>query len=209
MASHHNGTPPIIRKAKIEDKNEIVPLIHLSGPLAWNFVFQEGNKTAFDFLNTAYEKRGNTVSYTNHYVAEKDGKVVGSILQYTQPSFLFLTAGTALQILSVYKWKAPKVMARGLKTETIIQPPKSKRLYLGHITVSESYRNQGIAKQLIEFMINLNKEYKTIALDVSCENPSAIALYQKLGFVIKETRHPKGWEGTIPSHHYMEKMISE
>lgn len=207
MISSQTHPSLIIRNAQLKDANQIIPLIYSSGPLAWNFVFQEGNKTPFDFLNQTYAHRGNTISYTNHFVAEKNGTVVGSILAYTQPSFLALTAGTALQILSVYKWKAPKVMARGLKTETIIQPPKPKRLYLGHIAVSESHRKQGIAKQLIEHMIQLHQEYKTIALDVSAENPAAIALYQKLGFVIKETRHPIGWEGTIPSHHYMEKSI--
>ncbi|MCG6143608.1 GNAT family N-acetyltransferase [Leptospira bandrabouensis] len=196
-----------IRKAIPNDVETIVPLIYASGPKAWTYVFREGNKTPFDFLNSSFIKRGNTVSYTNHYVAELSGKVVGSILSYTQPSFLVLTAGTALRILSVYKWNAPKVMARGLKTETIIQPPKSGCLYLGHIAVLETERNKGIAKQMIEFMITNNQKYKTISLDVSAENKPAISLYQKLGFEIKDTRHPLGWEGIIPSHHYMEKQI--
>ncbi|MCT8333803.1 GNAT family N-acetyltransferase [Leptospira sp. 85282-16] len=201
------NTNLIIRKANPDDVETIVPLIYSSGPKAWNFVFGEGKKTPYDFLNSSYRIRGNTVSYTNHYVAETNGKVVGSILSYTQPSFLVLTAGTALRILSVYKWNAPKVMARGLKTESIIQPPKSGCLYLGHIAVLETERNKGIAKQMIEFMISNNQKYKTISLDVSAENKPAIALYQKLGFVIKDTRHPLGWEGIIPSHHYMEKQI--
>ncbi|PJZ81076.1 GNAT family N-acetyltransferase [Leptospira meyeri] len=197
----------IIRTAKPTDVETIVPLIYSSGPKAWTYVFGEGKKTPFDFLNSSYVKRGNTVSYTNHYVAELNGKVVGSILSYTQPSFLALTVGTAIRILFVYKWNALKVMARGLKTETIIQPPKSGCLYLGHIAVSETERNKGIAKKLIEYMITKNKKYKIISLDVSAENKPAISLYQKLGFEIKETRHPLGWEGIIPSHHYMEKQI--
>ncbi|MCW7491903.1 GNAT family N-acetyltransferase [Leptospira sp. 2 VSF19] len=196
-----------IRAAKPTDVETIVPLIYSSGPKAWTFVFAEGKKTPLNFLTLSYVKRGNTVSYTNHYVAELNGKVVGSILSYTQPSFLTLTAGTALRILSVYKWKAPKVMARGLKTETIIQPPKSGCLYLGHIAVSETERNKGIAKKMIEYMITNNKKHKTISLDVSAENKPAISLYQNLGFEIKETRHPLGWEGIIPSHYYMEKQI--
>ncbi|PJZ84848.1 GNAT family N-acetyltransferase [Leptospira harrisiae] len=196
-----------IRNASPKDVGTIVPLIYSSGPKAWTFVFDEGKKTSFDFLNSSYVKRGNTVSYTNHYVAEINGKVVGSILSYTQPSFLALTAGTALRILSIYKWNAPKVMARGLKTETIIQPPKSGCLYLGHIAVSETERNKGIAKQLIEYIIAKDTKFKKISLDVSAENKPAISLYQKLGFEIKETRHPLGWEGIIPSHHYMEKQI--
>ncbi|TDY72854.1 acetyltransferase (GNAT) family protein [Leptospira meyeri] len=197
----------IIRTAKPTDVETIVPLIYSSGPKAWTYVFGEGKKTPFDFLNSSYVKRGNTVSYTNHYVAELNGKVVGSILSYTQPSFLALTAVTAIRILSVYKWNALKVMAKGLKTETIIQPPKSGCLYLGHIAVSETERNKGIAKKLIEYMTTKNKKYKTISLDVSAENKPAISLYQNLGFEIKETRHPLGWEGIIPSHHYMEKQI--
>lgn len=196
-----------IRKAKPSDLDSIVPLIYSSGPKAWTFVFQEGKKTAFDFLNASYVRRGNTVSYTNHFVAEIDGRVVGSILSYSQPSFLALTLGTALRILSVYGFRAPKVMARGLKTETIIQPPKSGCLYLGHIAVLETERNKGIAKELINYMISKETKYKTASLDVSAENGPAIALYQKLGFQIKETRHPLSWEGTIPSHHYMEKQI--
>lgn len=196
-----------IRNATPTDVDSIVPLIYSSGPKAWTFVFQEGKKTPFDFLNSSYIRRGNTVSYTNHYVAEIDGRVVGSILSYSQPSFLALTLGTALRILSVYLWRAPKVMARGLKTETIIQPPKSGCLYLGHIAVLESERNKGIAKELINYMLNKETKYKTVSLDVSAENKPAISLYQKLGFQIKETRHPLGWEGTIPSHHYMEKQI--
>ncbi|TGL44583.1 GNAT family N-acetyltransferase [Leptospira perdikensis] len=196
-----------IRNAKPSDVDSIVPLIHSSGPKAWTFVFQEEKKTAFDFLNSSYIRRGNTVSYTNHCVAEIDGRVVGSILSYSQPSFLALTMGTALRILSVYTWKAPKVMARGLKTETIIQPPKPGCLYLGHIAVLESERNKGIAGELIQYMLNKETKYKTASLDVSAENKPAISLYQKLGFQIKETRHPLGWEGIIPSHHYMEKQI--
>ncbi|EMY71404.1 GNAT family N-acetyltransferase [Leptospira vanthielii] len=196
-----------IRKAKSSDKDFIIPLIYSSGPKAWTFVFQEGEKTAFDFLNASYVRRGNTVSYTNHFVAEIEGRVVGSILSYSQPSFLGLTLGTALRILSVYGLRAPKVMARGLKTETIIQPPKSGCLYLGHIAVLETERNKGIAKELISYMISKETKYKTASLDVSAENEAAIALYQKLGFQIKKTRHPLGWEGIIPSHHYMEKEI--
>ncbi|MGE8720718.1 N-acetyltransferase family protein [Leptospira terpstrae] len=196
-----------IRKATPSDLDSIVPLIYSSGPIAWSFVFQEGKKTAIDFLNTAYVHRGNTVSYTNHFVAEIEGRVVGSILSYTQPSFFALTLGTAFRILSVYGVHAPKVMARGLKTETIIQPPKSSCLYLGHIAVLESERNKGIAKKLIEYMINKETKFKTVSLDVSAENQPAISIYQKLGFQIKVTRHPLGWEGIIPSHHYMEKQI--
>lgn len=196
-----------IRKATPSDLDSIVPLIYSSGPKAWSFVFQEGKKTAIDFLNTSYVHRGNTVSYSNHFVAEIEGRVVGSILSYTQPSFLALTLGTAFRILSVYGIRAPKVMARGLKTETIIQPPKSGCLYLGHIAVLESERNKGIAKKLIEYIINKETKYKTVSLDVSAENQPAISLYQKLGFQIKVTRHPLGWEGIIPSHHYMEKQI--
>ncbi|MDF3821604.1 GNAT family N-acetyltransferase [Leptospira sp. 96542] len=193
-----------IRQATPSDNVATIPLIHSSGPKAWDFVFTAGSKTSFEFLNYAFTKRGNTISYTNHWVACIEGRVVGSILVYTQPSFSALTVGTALQILSLFKLKSPKVIARGLLVESMIQPPKYSSLYLGHIAVLESERNKGIAKLMMRYVMDLFPKYKTVSLDVSAENPGAIKVYQSLGFQIKTTRSVPKLVGILPDHHYME-----
>ncbi|WP_394854581.1 GNAT family N-acetyltransferase [Leptospira ellisii] len=193
-----------IRPANPGDVAACVPLIHSSGPAAWDFVFTQGKKSPFDFLNTSFVKRGNTISYRNHFVAEIEGEVVGTVMSYRQPSFLLLNGGTALRIVSVYGISAPRVMARGLITEAMIKPPKSGRLYLGHIAVSEKRRGKGIGKELIRFMKDRFPRYSVLSLDVSQKNDPAIALYKGLGFGIVEERHFAGPEGVVPDHYYME-----
>ncbi|MBM9579353.1 GNAT family N-acetyltransferase [Leptospira sp. 201903070] len=194
----------IIRSAQPKDVDEIVPLIYSSGPAAWDYVFTQGSNTPFDFLSTSFIKRGNTISYKNHFVAELNGEVVGAILSYRQPSFLLLNGGTALRILAVYGFSAPKVIARGLVTEGMIRPPKTGRLYLGHIAVSEKHRGKGIGKELIRFMAKTFPEFKTLSLDVSQKNETAIQLYKGLGFRTVDARSFGGPTGKVPDHFYME-----
>ncbi len=193
-----------IRSAQPGDVDAIVPLIYSSGPAAWDYVFTQGSKTPFDFLSTSFIKSGNTISYKNHYVAELNGEVVGAIMSYRQPSFLLLNGGTALRIVSVYGFSAPKVMARGLITEGMIRPPKSGRLYLGHIAVSEKHRGKGIGKELIRFMSKEFPQFQILSLDVSQKNEAAIRLYKGLGFQTMEGRSFSGPTGKVPDHFYME-----
>ncbi|MCG6169321.1 GNAT family N-acetyltransferase [Leptospira sp. FAT2] len=197
-----------IRPSEPQDVDVVVPLIYSSGPAAWDFVFTQNEKTPFDFLRSSFIKRGNTISYTNHFVAEHQGEIVGAILSYRQPSFLLLNGGTALRIISVYGFAAPKVMGRGLTTEGMIKPPKPGRLYLGHIAVSEKHRGKGIGKELIRFMANRFPNFKTLSLDVSQKNEAAIALYKGLGFRTIEARAFSGPPGKIPDHYYMEVEAS-
>ncbi|RHX92594.1 GNAT family N-acetyltransferase [Leptospira stimsonii] len=193
-----------IRSAQPGDVDAIVPLIYSSGPAAWDYVFTQGSKTPFDFLSTSFIKSGNTISYKNHYVAELNGEVVGAIMSYRQPSFLLLNGGTALRIVSVYGFSAPKVMARGLITEGMIRPPKSGRLHLGHIAVSEKHRGKGIGKELIRFMSKEFPQFQILSLDVSQKNEVAIRLYKGLGFQTMEARSFRGPTGKVPDHFYME-----
>lgn len=205
---HSLKTSIQIRPAEQKDVEAIVPLIYSSGPAAWDFVFTQNGKTPFDFLSTSFIKRGNTISYTNHFVAELNGEVVGSIMSYRQPSFLLLNGGTALRIVSVYGFSAPKVMGRGLTTEGMIKPPRPGRLYLGHIAVSEKHRGKGIGKELIRFMAQKFPELKILSLDVSQKNEAAISLYKGLGFQTIESRKFNGPSGKIPDHYYMEMEAS-
>jgi ribosomal protein S18 acetylase RimI-like enzyme len=193
-----------IRNAQATDVDAMVPLIHSSGPKAWDYVFDEGPIDSKHFLASAFTKHKNTISYSNHYVASIGDKVVGSILGYKQPSFLILTLGTFFRICSIYKFDFRKVVSRGLKVETMIQPPKFGCLYLAHIAVSENARKLGIAKAMIRHVINIEKSFDKISLDVSLENEPAIKLYESLGFKVIETRALKTNPAGIPDHHYME-----
>lgn len=57
-------------------------------------------------------------------------------------------------------------------------------VYISNVCVDENYRGQHIGKNMLSIIMNIYKEklYNHIVLDVLAENPSAIKLYQNLGF---------------------------
>ena len=59
-----------------------------------------------------------------------------------------------------------------------------KRLYLSRIIVKKEYRNKGIGKKLMNFIIEYAKslKYKELSLGVNLDNYNALNLYVKLGF---------------------------
>ena len=67
--------------------------------------------------------------------------------------------------------------------------------------VKDEFRNQGIGKQLVEYLYSLSE---IIVLEVSVENYPALHLYEKLGFkeVGRRSKYYKGIDALI-----MEKVI--
>ncbi|MBQ4164181.1 MAG: GNAT family N-acetyltransferase [Turicibacter sp.] len=60
---------------------------------------------------------------------------------------------------------------------------KPNQIYLNSLAVNPLFRRQGIATQLIQFILNQQKVDEYV-LEVISENTPAINLYQKLGFEI-------------------------
>ena len=57
--------------------------------------------------------------------------------------------------------------------------------YLSNVAIHHDYRGRKIGSIMLEYVIKENRDlYKKILLDVLSNNPSAIKLYQKLGFEI-------------------------
>lgn len=67
-----------------------------------------------------------------------------------------------------------------------------RRTHVGQLSmfVHDNYQNQGIGSQLMEAVIDLAENWlnlKRLELTVNTDNPSAIHLYEKYGFVIEGT----------------------
>ena len=58
------------------------------------------------------------------------------------------------------------------------------RMELNYIWVENSYRRQGIGKELLQHMheIAFKNHVDNISLEVACDNSAAIHLYEKLGY---------------------------
>ena len=65
--------------------------------------------------------------------------------------------------------------------------------------INESYRNKGLAKNLLNIMLDNSKECNNISLEVRVDNISAYNLYLNFGFkvVSKRERYYKGIDGYL------------
>jgi glucosamine-phosphate N-acetyltransferase len=84
-------------------------------------------------------------------------------------------------IIVLYK-KDNKIIGTG---SLLIEPKLTYNIsYLGHIEnifVDEKYRNKGIGKQIVEYLVNYAREKLCYRIDLACED-KIINFYRGLGF---------------------------
>lgn len=195
--------PLTFRRATPADADTCIPLIHSSGPAAFEQVF---GRRAQDFLQQAFISGRGQFGCRQHWLAERDGRVLAVGTAYSGRDNLAYALRSAQQILSCYgPLGAPQVLARGLRMERLIPPPSRRVWYLAHLGVCAQARGQGLGQRLIAYLEELGREagFSTFALDVSAGNPRAQALYERLGYRVQLERRSR-IEG-VADHRYMEK----
>jgi ribosomal protein S18 acetylase RimI-like enzyme len=209
-----NGDNPAgltFRAAKPADVADAVPLIYSSGPSAFDYVFDIGNPGgAQDFLRFAFLKRGGEFGWQAHRIAEIGGRVVAAGAAFDGRAVLRFTMVSALLILRFYgPIRAWGVMVRGLRTETVIQPPRAEEYYLCHVGVREDLRGQGIGARFMRHLLEgLDADrHRRATLDVAVTNPRAQLLYERLGFVAEARRASKlqNRRGRVEDHYRMSR----
>jgi ribosomal protein S18 acetylase RimI-like enzyme len=198
-----------MRAATPADVADAVPLIYSSGPSAFDYVFDiGGTRDAPAFLRFAYLEGGGEFGWQAHRVAEVGGRVVAAGAAFDGRAVLRFTIAGALQILHFYgPIRAWGVMIRGLRTETVIQPPRAEEYYLCHLGVREELRGQGIGARFMRHLLEgLDPDrHRWASLDVAVTNPRAQLLYERLGFVVEALRASKlqNQHGRVPDHYRM------
>jgi len=201
------------RSATAQDAAVAVPLIHSSGPAAFDYVFAvPGRSMALDFLHRAFADGAGEFGWRNHVVGELEGVVVAVGAAYGGNTSLAFTLAAALQILAHYGLHhAPGVIARGLRVERVIPPPARGMHYLAHLGVSPALRGQGIGQALIDELIRrgVQQGRRRMVLDVAVSNTRAQALYERLGFTVTGERHSTlaNAQGVVPGHRRMERPL--
>lgn len=201
------------RPATPGDAGAAVPLIYSSGPAAFDYVFKVPDRsTALDFLQQAFVNGAGEFGYRNHVVAVERGEVVATGAAWTGASNLLFTVAAARQILGTYGPVAGlAVMSRGLRVESVVQPPPKDRLYVAHLGVRPELRGRGIGDSLIRHLVNSGRkpDVEVAALDVAVTNPRAQALYERLGFVVTRERVSQlaNAQATVPNHRRMELQL--
>jgi ribosomal protein S18 acetylase RimI-like enzyme len=215
MAETSKKPALIFRAAAAADVADAVPLIYSSGPAAFDFVFDIGSKRhAHDFLRFAFLKGGGEFGWRVHRVAECGGRVAAAGAAFDGRAVLRFTFANALQILRFFgPIRAWGVMARGLRIEAIIRPPRAHEYYLCHLGVREELRGHGIGTLFMRDLLQGLKEdrHRCAALDVAVTNPRARSLYEKLGFVIDvlRTSSLQNRRSRVPDHYRMSRPAGD
>jgi len=203
------------RDATPADAADAVPLIYSSGPAAFDYVFDiENTAGAQEFLRFAYLQGAGEFGWRNHRVAEIGGQVAAAGAAFDGRDVLRFTIANSLQILRFYgPISAWGVMARGLRTEAIIRPPRAQEYYLCHIGVREELRGHGIGTRLMRNLLEgLDAgRHRCATLDVAVTNPRAQLLYERLGFVVSALRKSslQNRLGRVADHYRMSRPVGD
>jgi GNAT superfamily N-acetyltransferase len=211
MPGTNEDAAPTFRAAAAADVADAVPLIYSSGPAAFDYVFDIGSsRSAQDFLRFAYLEGGGEFGWRAHRVAEFGGRVAAAGAAFDGRAVLRFTIANALQILRFFgPIRAWGVLARGLRIEAIIRPPRAQEYYLCHVGVREELRGHGIGTLFMRDLLQgLEADrHRCAALDVAVTNPRARSLYEKLGFVIDAVRTSslQSRRSRVPDHYRMSR----
>lgn len=202
------------RAAAAADVGMAVPLLHSSGPAAFEYVFAvPGRSDAQAFLRHAFVDGAGEFGWRNHVVGELEGRVVAVGAGYGADSHWAFTLAAARQILGFFGWRhAPGVIARGLRVERVIAPPSGQMQYLAHLGVESGLRGRGIGAALIDHLAAQAGALGRLplALDVAASNPRAQALYERCGFAVTGERPSNlaDARGHVPAHRRMERWTA-
>lgn len=208
-----SGLQVRFRPAAPEDAAVAVPLIYSSGPVAFDYVFttRDGGD-AQAFLQHCFVDGAGEFGWRNHWVGEAEGKVVAVGAGFGADTKWPFTLAAARQIIRHYGLRRGLgVIARGLRVESVIQPPVDDMHYLAHLAVLPELRGHGIGRALIDQLIGVARQVgrSRVTLDVAVSNPRAEALYHRAGFkVVGERKSQLANErGRVPDHRRMERII--
>lgn len=197
------------RRATPADAAAVVPLIHCSGPAAFDYVFAvPGRARALDYLQRAFLQGDGEFGHRNHTVVEVDGVVAGVGAAWGSEANLRFAVAAARQIVTCYGLaRAPGVIARGLRVEAVIQPPRPGTWYVAHLGVHPEARSRGLGESLVLHLLDEGRRRgcRTAELDVATTNARAEALYERLGFRVRGERTSAlaNAQGTVPNHRRM------
>nr|WP_255500823.1 GNAT family N-acetyltransferase [Caulobacter sp. 17J80-11] len=197
-----------IRPARADDAAAAAPLVYMSGPAAFDYVFAPGRRRAEDFLGRAFADGAGEFGWRTHVVVEKDGEVIGAGAGYDGSAPLGFMLAAARQILSHYgPVTGAGVIRRGLRVEQVIPPPTKDMLYVAHLGVRPELRGGGVGRRMVEHLLEAGaaQGYRRAVLDVSAANPRAQALYERLGFTVTEERRSR--VAAVPDHRRMERAL--
>ncbi len=183
------------RPAEPRDVDEAHRLIYSAGPEDFDYVFNQKDKTALDFMRYAFLEGSGFFGYRIHVVVEVDSRVVGIGSFYSGHEYNALSMGTGKQLFRYYGiLNCFSIMMRSYYALSLTPPPKKDMEYIANLGVAKDMQSKGIGSALLNHQkeVAKRKNRRVYALDVAMDNPHAQKLYERLGFKITGINHFRG-----------------
>ena len=126
-----------------------------------------------------YSKKDNKIKIT--FPTKKNGSAVAKLIQRCPPLDLNSTYHYLIQ--SYYFNRTCSVAFDGEKivafVSGFIKPTNKNCLFIWQVAIDEDYRGKGLGIDLIEFLLNQNKEFNTIETTITKNNMASRRMFQK------------------------------
>ncbi len=178
----------IVRKVTLDDNFErIAELIYETDDYIYPYWFNDDIEECKKVLSKLMKEEGFFFNYKSMYIAidKKTNEIIGLTCFVTPETNLDYDYEPLRQKNERYKFTIDEYIY-GLISEI----KEYNAPYVSNVAVYHNQRGRKIGSIMLKSVILSNKEiYKKILLDVLADNPSAIRLYENLGF--RKTSEPK------------------
>lgn len=182
------------RQATPTDAEQAAPLIiEANGEISNRLTGETEPHKIEEEMRTLFKRQDNPHSHLYTYMAEADGKVVGTMVAYSGKEAIQLDQ-------NLNAWLAEK----GEDLEEIDAESLPDEFYIDTICITPEFRGQGIGTQFFTFAEKIAKQqhFRKVSLNVETEKASAIRLYKRLGYTIDAP-----WTIIGEPFHHMIKVI--
>jgi ribosomal protein S18 acetylase RimI-like enzyme len=175
---------PEVRRAEPRDFPAVARLLHRSAANMYDR-FAGGGERALALLERSLEEPGNASSADVVWVAELDGRVVGTMAAFPVDEAVARSRsfiGLALRVAPPWRWPLALSLywAGGRASPT--PPPRS--LYVDALATDPAFERRGVASALLAEADRLAhaRNLTAVALDTTVDNSGARALYARAGY---------------------------
>jgi ribosomal protein S18 acetylase RimI-like enzyme len=175
------------RQATLGDAKALVPLIFSSAPYVLSAIFDSNEElSALNFLHSSLLTEDGQYGFANHWVAEIDKLVVGSLSAWHSDFPDSFRQATLIKLTEFYGIPhALSVVQASQALQDCIPKPKKHEWCIGHFAVHSQYQRQGVATSLLTFAHKqaLGSGKSALCLDVESTNSQALDFYLGRGFI--------------------------
>jgi ribosomal protein S18 acetylase RimI-like enzyme len=176
----------IVRKAVKTDVKIAADLIYSSGIEICEYLYKTKIHSPVDFIRYGFSSGSGFYNFNHHWVSTLNDEVVGIIAFWSDKSYDPMVDEDESLVREFFGEKeANRVFASYLHLDSLIPFFGTEAAYIADVAVSPAHHGSGIGNRLLSHVIDevRSQGIARAALDVSADNPAALALYQKHGFI--------------------------